>query len=235
MKIAIAVFVKTPGLSPVKTRLAATLGRVQANAFFQLAKAANEAVLAQAVHHFAAQAMELSCYWAVGEQQGLVHPLWQSRFMQRLHTGEGGLGERMHYVYNTLLQTHDAVLLVGIDSPQNSVGHLLDAADYLRQPNTLVIGPARDGGFYLFGGNTPVPLSRWTAVQYSQGDTLQQWVAALHGYDIHYLNAMTDVDTAANLHQMVAEMAGELLPEQLALLAFVQGLPRPADSADSYP
>lgn len=235
MKIAIAVFVKTPGLSPIKTRLAATLGGVQAEAFFQLAKAANEAVLARAVHHFAAQAMALSCYWAVGERQGLVHPLWQSGFMQRLHTGEGGLGERMHYVYSTLLQTHDAVLLVGIDSPQNSVEHLLDAADYLRQPTTLVIGPARDGGFYLFGGNTPVPLSRWTSVQYSQDDTLQQWVAALHGYDIRYLNAMTDVDTAANLHQMVAEMAGELLPEQLALLAFVQGLPHSADSTDSYP
>lgn len=233
MKVAIAVFVKTPDLSPVKTRLAATLGRVQTDTFFHLAKAANEALLAQAVPDFAAQGISLSAYWAVGEQQGLAHPLWQSRFMQRLHTGEGGLGERMHYVYSTLLHTHDAVLLVGMDSPQNSVSNLWDAAQCLRQ-NTLVIGPARDGGFYLFGGNTPVPLSRWTAVQYGQDDTLQQWVAALHGYNIHYLNAMTDVDTEANLHQMVAEMQGELLPEQLALLAFVQGLPHPADSADSY-
>jgi hypothetical protein len=63
-------------------------------------------------------------------------------------------------------------------------------------------------------------------VQYGQDDTLQQWGAALHGYDIHYLNAMTDVDTEANLHPMVAEMQGELLPEQLALRALVQGLSR---------
>lgn len=225
MKVAIAVFVKTPDLSPVKTRLAATLGRVQADAFFHLAKAANEALLAQAVPDFAAQGISLSAYWAVGEQQGLAHPLWQSRFMQRLHTGEGGLGERMHYVYSTLLHTHDAVLLVGMDSPQNSVSNLRDAAQCLRQ-NTLVIGPARDGGFYLFGGNTPVALSRWTAVTYSQGDTLKQWVAALAGYTIDYLRVMTDVDTEADLQQMLVEMDGELLLEQMALVAFVQDLSR---------
>lgn len=224
MQGAIAVFVKTPGLSPVKTRLAATIGHQLAEAFFHLAKAANEAVLTQAIPYFAEQGIELSCYWAVGEQQGVQHPMWHSEVMQVMHTCSGGLGERMHHVYTTLLETHDFVMLTGIDSPQNSAGNLLGAAEFLRQPDSLVIGPALDGGFYLFGGNTALSLERWTAAEYGREDTLQHFLAQLDGYTINYPGAMADVDTEADLYRMVDEMEGELLPEQLALVSFVDRL-----------
>lgn len=224
MQGAIAVFVKTPGLSSVKTRLAATIGHQLAEAFFHLARAANEAVLTQAIPHFAKQGIELSCYWAVGEQQGLQHPMWRSEVMQVMHTGDGGLGERMHHVYSTLLETHDFVMLMGIDSPQNSAGNLLGAAEFLCQPDSLLIGPALDGGFYLFGGNTPVSLERWAAVEYGRDDTLQHFLVQLDGYTIHYPGSMTDVDTEADLYRMVDEMEGALLPEQLALVSFVERL-----------
>jgi glycosyltransferase A (GT-A) superfamily protein (DUF2064 family) len=41
--------------------------------------------------------------------------------------GEGGLGERMAHIYNTLLKQHDFVLLVGADIPQMTVAELRDA------------------------------------------------------------------------------------------------------------
>nr|CAA6825843.1 MAG: Unknown protein [uncultured Thiotrichaceae bacterium] len=224
MKGAVAVFVKTPGLSPVKTRLGATIGHQLAEQFFHLAKAANEAMLTQAQQVFAEQGIELSCYWAVGEVIGVEHPMWLSDTMQRMHTGEGGLGERMHHVYSTLLEQHDFVVLMGIDSPQNSVENLLDAAEFLVQADSVVIGPALDGGFCVFGGNVMVELARWTAVDYSREDTLKNFLLQLSDRPVNYLGAMTDVDTESDLYRMVDEMEGELSPEQLALVSFVDRL-----------
>ncbi len=222
MKGAIAVLVKTPGLSPVKTRLSATLGHQLAEQFFHLAKAAKEAVLKEALGAFAERDITLFCYWAIGEEQGVSHPMWQG--LERMYTGSGGLGERMHHVYSTLLQNHDFAVLMGVDSPQHSVANLLEAVEYLQQPDSLVIGPALDGGFHLLGGNTPVPLEHWTAVEYSREDTLTNLLKQLDAYAINYTGLMTDVDTEGDLQRMVEEMAGELLPEQAALVAFVDRL-----------
>lgn len=204
--------------------MGATIGHQLAEQFFHLAKAANEAMLLRAQSVFADQGIELSCYWAIGEVVGVEHPMWQSEIMQRMHTGEGGLGERMHHVYSTLLAQHDFVLLMGIDSPQNTAENLLDAAEFLKQADSVVIGPALDGGFCVFGGNAPVALERWTAVEYSREDTLKNFMAQLGDRTINYLGAMTDVDTEADLHRMVDEMEGELSPEQLALVSFVDRL-----------
>lgn len=224
MKGAVAVFVKTPGLSPVKTRLSATIGHQLAEQFFHLAKAAKQAVLNNAVAAFAEQGIELSGYWAIGETQGVSHSMWQSDNMRRMHTGEGGLGERMHHVYATLLKEHDFVILMGIDSPQHSVENLLEAVEHLQQTDSLVITPALDGGFCLLGGNTPVPLPHWTAVEYSHEDTLKNLLQQLESYTINYCGSMTDVDTEGDLYRLVDEMEGELLPEQLALVSFVDRL-----------
>ncbi|MEZ5480300.1 MAG: DUF2064 domain-containing protein [Thiolinea sp.] len=81
----------------------------------------------------ARQEVQLQVYWAIAEAAGLHDALWQDAQMQRLPTGGGGLGERMHRVYHTLLAQHDAVLLLGMDSPQNTPDHLLQAAHWLQE------------------------------------------------------------------------------------------------------
>ncbi len=225
MRGAVAVFVKTPDLSPVKTRLAATVGPSQAKQFFLLAQAAVAALLAEARLQFEQEdACELSTYWAIAEVPGLSHPLWQTAGMARLHTGEGGLGERLCHVYNTLLAQHDFVLLLGMDSPQNTVANLLAAAAYLRTPDSLVLGPAHDGGFYLLGGNTPIAREQWLAVPYSADDTLEKLRAQMTqpAQRMHALPALTDVDTQADLQRLVTEMPPAPLPEQRAVLAWIQ-------------
>lgn len=226
MRGAVAVFVKTPGLSPVKTRLAATLGHQQAEQFFLLAKDAIAAMLAEARAVGAAADIELHAYWAVGEAKGVQHPLWQTDGMRRMHTGEGGLGERMCHVYNTLLAEYDFVLLLGMDSPQNTPANLLRAAEYLRTPDSLVFGPVYDGGFYLLGGNAPIALEQWLAVTYSAEDTLEKLVAQMTqpAAQIRYLPKLTDVDTQPDLAAICAEMPDEALPEQQAVIDWIQSL-----------
>lgn len=118
---AMAVFVKTPGLSPVKTRLAGTIGREAAEEFHRLSAAAVEAVVG-----FAAAEIGANPFWAVAEENGRSHPLW-SRF-ERVWQGPGELGERLARIYDALIERHGYVIFVGADSPQITPALLRSAA-----------------------------------------------------------------------------------------------------------
>ena len=75
----VAILVKTPGLSPVKTRLAAGLGAARAARWHQLAAAA----VAEAV----ARVAGLSAYWAVAEPLAHAGGAWPG--MPLLEQGAG--------------------------------------------------------------------------------------------------------------------------------------------------
>ena len=83
MKGALVVFVKTPGLSPIKTRLAKGIGRENANIFFVKSVRAVESIA-----HKIYKNNEADCqpHWAIAENNGLTHELWK-KFPQ-LFTGK---------------------------------------------------------------------------------------------------------------------------------------------------
>ncbi|HEV8692715.1 MAG TPA: hypothetical protein VGQ93_00795, partial [Lysobacter sp.] len=62
MTVGLAIFVKTPGYSPVKTRLAADCGRAYAEAWYRRAAAA-----VASVAKIAADREGIAVYWAVAE------------------------------------------------------------------------------------------------------------------------------------------------------------------------
>jgi len=222
-KTAIAVFVKTPGWSPVKTRLAATLGKDAAEAFH-----------VQAAQTVAATLSELPPtalgYYAVAETEALSHPHWQS--LPCIAQGEGGLGDRLARVYRQLRQQYANVIVVGADSPQMTLGLLLKAITWLNDHTQarLIYGPCTDGGFWLVGGNCAIPETVWTDVTYSRADTGSQMLKHLNRLgEIKYLPMLCDVDEAADLadlQQALRELP-EASPEQRQLLAFLSGLSLP--------
>lgn len=78
----------------------------------------------------------------------------------------------MGRIYTRLQRQYDSVLLIGADVPQVNAGLLTSASDLLRSGNhPFVLGPAHDGGFWLFGGRDPLPMEMWTSVTYSRSDT----------------------------------------------------------------
>ena len=97
---AVAIFVKTPGLSPIKTRLAASIGQSAAEWFHLMSAKAVESVVLRASHADGA----LSPYWAVAEKQALDTPHWKS--FQTIWQGEGSLGERLSHIYDELIERH---------------------------------------------------------------------------------------------------------------------------------
>ncbi|MGH8147869.1 MAG: TIGR04282 family arsenosugar biosynthesis glycosyltransferase [Rhodanobacteraceae bacterium] len=216
MTAALAIFVKTPGHSPIKTRLAATLGARATIEFHRLAACA-VAEVAQTV------GAGLQPYWAVAELTALDDLQWRS--LPRIWQGEGALGDRLHYVYARLHRTHDHVLLVGADAPQLTSILLRRAIHALDGDARFVLGEARDGGFWLFGARAPIAGEVWRAVGYSRHDTAAQLRKALGmGDGGPVLPTLTDVDRASDLEGLADTLSAlpTLTPAQHALLRWLQ-------------
>lgn len=217
-RTALAIFVKTPGHSPIKTRLAATIGAANAIDFHRLSAAA----IMQVVCAARDAGCDLRPYWAVAEAAALEDPAW--RALPRIAQGEGDLGERLHRIYATLQAGHGRVLLAGADAPQVTIALLRNALAALDDPATpFVLGPARDGGFWLFGGSIPIPETVWRSVGYSRSRTADDLRAALSPSGrVAQLPTLIDVDSAPDLETLAAALdaLSEPLPGQRALRAW---------------
>ena len=210
MSGAIAVFVKTVGLSPLKTRLAKTIGTENAEAF-HLAAAYSVASVAQKL----SKQVELSCYYAVAEETAVEHSDWQG--LACIWQGSGGLGERMRLIHQSLLKKHDFVLLVGADIPQITVSELVKASAYLMNSSKKrsVLAPSADGGFWLFGSNFAIPENIWTDVSYSQDDTGKLFLQAVKALaPVKILETLRDVDELPDLQALQPVLAKLPQPTQ---------------------
>ncbi len=211
MSTAIAVFVKTPSFSPLKTRLAHGIGQEKAEAFYRLSLSAIEETL---------KAINATPYWAVREQEALTQPLWSA--FQTLHTGGGDLGESQDHIYKTLLKKHKTVLLIGADAPQLSTEIIGEAIKVLTA-HDFVIGPAHDGGYYLFGGTRALDTRIWTSVPWSTPTTLKELETHLPSTP-YSLPSLTDIDTESDLQAIQGEMPQRMSVAQKNMVKWVTSL-----------
>ena len=212
MSGALAIFVKTPGRSRIKTRLAAECGDGYAIDWYRQAAAAVASVARTAqVRH------KLTAYWAVAEADAL--DAWPA--LPTIAQGKGGLGARMGHVHAQLVERHGFGLLLGADTPQVSASLLGEAVAWLADPAPrLLMGPATDGGFWLFGGNRSLPRQAWTSVPYSVADTAQKLRESMRWLgDWRTLATLTDADHASDLVpvQRALRRLVKPTPEQRAL------------------
>jgi uncharacterized protein len=197
MSCAVAIFVKTPALSEVKTRLWPGIGRARAEQV--------HCASAQAVHSVVARASkssELDGYWAVAEPLTSSSSHWSE--LVHVDQGEGSLGERMATVHRQLRGRYRGVILVGADAPQIEPDMLTEAAAWLASDSPrLAIGRALDGGFWLFGSNQDLPVAAWTRPQYSRIE----------------LQTLGDIDTSSDIGPVRAclESLPDATPEQTRL------------------
>lgn len=217
MSGALAIFVKTPGRSAVKSRLAAACGEAPARQWYRHAAAAVASVALRA-----REAHGLVAYWAVAEAG--AEQDWPG--LPTLPQGDGDLGARMAHVHAALVARHGFGLLVGADAPQLTAESLGEAAAWLGRAASpandvamptprLVLGPASDGGFWLFGANRAIPVDAWTRVPYSDAATactLRQSMQAFGAWKT--LGELTDVDHAEDLP--VVQQALDALPDPTA-------------------
>ena len=120
------------------------------------------------------------------------------------------LGDRLHYVLSAALcRGLRQVVAINSDSPTLPAELLCTAFQRLDDPQVdAVFGPCTDGGYYLIGVKKP-PGRLVTEVQMSTptvlSDTLA--IAAEEGMRVDLLPEWYDVDSAADLKRLSAELA----------------------------
>lgn len=199
----LAIFVKTPGVSPLKTRLALGMGDASQQ-WYGLAVDAVKSVALEAQ-----KKCGINAYWAVAEIDAMQNPLWQS--LPRLAQAEepqSGLGERMGRVMRMLIRQHGFGILLGADAPQICADDILIASEFLSHESPrIVLGPARDGGFWCVGSNQKIPIELWQSVSYSQANTYRDFIAAFSPFaEVLNLRTLSDVDEVDDLASCRAEM-----------------------------
>jgi rSAM/selenodomain-associated transferase 1 len=121
------------------------------------------------------------------------------------------LGERMRNGASDLLaRGFGRVVLVGADLPTLPTAYIVDGLERLTRPReSLVLGPAEDGGYYLIG-LTHIHDELFEAVPWGTSDVLRrtQEAAAALGLSVELLPTWYDVDHPSDL-QRVRHQASE--------------------------
>jgi rSAM/selenodomain-associated transferase 1 len=185
---AICVFAKVPRPGHVKTRLARMVGKQRAaalaEAFLEDTVAALSAVRVSVVIAFDGEA---PAHW---QRPGLR--IWQQ--------GNGFLGERLERVLARALCEHPWAMALGADSPGLPMSHVQQAAAALDRADGpgAVLGPCRDGGFYLLGVRSIAP-GMLSEVRWSSAFALSDTERALGGRTLMRLPEWFDVDVLEDL------------------------------------
>ena len=121
-------------------------------------------------------------------------------------------------VKQVLDQGHGSAVVLNSDSPTLPTALLVAAAQFLSRPgDRAVLGPARDGGYYLLGLKSP-HRRLFEDVAWSTEHVAAQTLAraAEIGLEVHVLPDWYDVDDAASLRQLHQDLEGG--PRSIATL-----------------
>lgn len=210
---AIAIFVKTPGFSPVKSRLATSIGQEKAEEFYKLSVMATYAIVVEAIKKSEGK---IEAYWAVAEKDHLTDSLWNS--FKTIPQGSGGLGERLATVYARLQKNHKKVFIVGADLPHLNYKEILRAFYKLTSSSEFILGETEDGGFYLFGGRGIIERAIWNSIPYSSEETSSALIQKLGKSHFIFLDKNFDIDYIEDLKKLADYPTEGLLPEQVAVI-----------------
>ena len=135
------------------------------------------------------------------------------------------LGARMNQVFADLWRRgHGNVVVIGSDLPALPLQILDDAFTRLSSAESqVVLGPSRDGGYYLIGMNQPTP-EIFANMTWSHDQVLAETTARLKALGVSFglLPSWFDVDTVEDLRRLRAESdpaISRAAPRTLAYLA----------------
>jgi len=182
---ALLIFVKNAIEGKVKTRLAKDIGDAKALEAYQLLSYHTKDVSKKI------KAKKYVYYSDNIEDQDL----WPNKGFHKMAQFGKDLGERMLSAFQFTLNSHERVVLIGSDCPMIKKVHLKLAYDALAK-NEVVLGPAKDGGYYLIG-MTKVYAALFEDIDWSTANVLDQTIAKLEKSKISYklLEVLEDVDT----------------------------------------
>lgn len=189
------IFTRFPEPGKAKTRLIPALG---AEGAAQLHSQMAEHTLGQARNLRSSLSVELEVRFAGKDVEAMQ--FWLGSDLHYQPQGQGDLGDRLTHAAQSAFATGaTSVVIIGTDCPQLDTHILQKAFEQLRQ-HDLVIGPAKDGGYYLIGARQFMP-ELFQGIAWSTSEVLQQTVkvAERMRLTIAYLPMLADVDYPEDL------------------------------------
>lgn len=186
------VFLKAPVPGAVKTRLAAKVGPDRACRLYRkMAREVFDGLRPLRGVRVAA------VYEASPDHPGVA---WATDApVETWPQASGDLGARLEAGFARAFEEGGPVAALGADSPGLPVERLREAFEALRSSD-VVLGPTRDGGFYLLGLRKPVP-GFFEGLPWSSGGELEAAAsrAGKLGLSLRRLEPFYDIDEEADL------------------------------------
>ncbi len=183
----IILMARPPELGRVKTRLAATLGEDIALAIY-----------CQLLNHTFDVLTEVGkslTVFAAGNPQWF-HDLGYNTIEQT----DGDLGVRMEHAFaSTFHKKSGAVIMLGTDCLELTEQHVKSALDCLTRMD-VVLGPAKDGGYYLIGMKSH-HRELFEEMPWSTDKLLEQTIKAIRRNSLSFgsISILRDVDIEEDL------------------------------------
>ncbi len=197
MKKALLIFLKYPELGRSKTRLSATIGNEKSlKVYLELLEHT----------HLISKDLNYDKYLFYDKVTANKMP-WGDDIYHTAYQVESDLGGRMQNAFELLFDKgYERIVIIGSDCYELTSAIIEDAFNKL-ETSEVVIGPAKDGGYYLLGLTRPIP-ALFTGITWSTNTVYTSTVKVLNSLGISYdtTPVLSDIDTEDDL------------PEKLKLL-----------------
>ena len=199
------IFTRYPVPGRTKTRLIPALGPEGAA---DLQRQMTEHTLS-VVGPLISEGIQLQVRYEGGEESDMKK--WLGEVLSFVPQGEGDLGDCMRRAFgDSFKEGFEKAVIVGTDCPSLGADDVAEALDLLEE-NTLVLGPAVDGGYYLIGIRSDA--SEWLYelvfenIPWGTDQVFNTTVNVLAetGLDVGLLNEKADVDEPEDLEEWEKE------------------------------
>jgi len=187
------IFARNPEKGKVKSRLAKDIGEDQALGVYH-----------KLLNYTKEITKKLNCDKAVYYSEYVDHnDLWDNMIYDK-HLQQGAdLGERMQDAFSrAFAEGKKRVIIIGSDCMELE-SYMIKEAFAVLDSNDVVLGPARDGGYYLLGMKSFLP-TLFEEKPWSSPDLLMDTILDLKKMNASYylLKTLNDIDTIDDLHQL---------------------------------
>ena len=189
------IYSRYPEAGKTKTRIIPALGAAGAA---ELQRKMTEHTLNTSRKLKLSRNINIEVHFAGGNEQ--LMSAWLGEDINYVAQVAGDLGDKMKSSFKQAFNSnHQRVVTIGIDCPDINIEILNSAFDSLHKKE-LVLGVAKDGGYYLIGLNKTIP-QLFKNINWGTEQVLKQTQAIAQelNLNVHYLPTLSDVDRREDL------------------------------------
>jgi len=201
---AIIIFTKFPVEGKVKTRLAKSMGNKFAVSFYR--------VCAEHTFKELVKVKETSSelFLFCSEENEIKQVMkWAGKDFNYNSQQGNDLGIKMYNAFDTVFKLgYKKVIIIGTDAPDVSM-KIVQSAISVLDNYSVVIGPAKDGGYYLLGFKLKL-IDLFSEIEWSTNSVFVNTIEKLNNSKINYfvLDELTDIDTLEDLQNWLKHYKG---------------------------